>query len=72
MNSKLLPLGEMASRLGLQTKALREEAMRGGVPSVRVGDRGLLFDEDAVLAALKARATDARPQDGQEVRDGTT
>ena len=72
MNSKLIPLGEMAFRLGLQAKALREEAMRGGVPSVRVGERGLLFDEEAVQTALRARATTQQTTVCQEVGDATT
>jgi hypothetical protein len=66
---RLLPLGAMASHLGIQPKDLRQAAESGTVPCVRVGERGLLFDPKAVEHVLAERAataerrevTDARP-----------
>lgn len=52
----LLPIGPMASRIGVQPKELRAEADAGTIPCVRVGLRGLLFDPIHVEAALRARA----------------
>lgn len=53
---RLVPLGILASDLGLQAKALRESAERGEIPCVRVGERGLLFDRELVERVLLARA----------------
>lgn len=64
-NGALLPLRAMALRLGIHPRELRAEADRGGVPFVRVGSRGLLFDAELVLAHLRARAQPS--QTGEEV-----
>lgn len=52
-----MPLGILASDLGLQPRALREAAQAGTIPSIRVGSTGLLFDREAVERTLLARAT---------------
>jgi len=52
----LLPLGAMASLLGVQTRELRREALEGRLPCVRIGEGGLLFDPVAVVEALRERA----------------
>jgi len=53
---RLLPLGAMASELGIQAKDLRQAALAGTIPCVRVGERGLMFDSDAVERALLDQA----------------
>jgi hypothetical protein len=53
---RLVTLGNLASDLGLQPRALREAAEAGTIPSVRVGSRGLLFDRDLVQRVLLAHA----------------
>lgn len=59
----------MAGRIGVPPKELRSEAEAGTIPHVRVGERGLLFDPVAVMAALEARAkksAEASPNYGGE------
>lgn len=55
----------MSSHLGVRPQELRAEAQSGTIPHVRVGEHGLLFDPDAVLAELQRRAkqsaTESRP-----------
>ena len=53
---RLLPLGAMASRLGISPRDLREEALAGRVPCVSVGRGALIFDPDAVEESLARRA----------------
>jgi len=57
--AQLLSLRPMALRLGIHPRELRVEAEREGVPCVRVGARGLLFDPAAVLERLRQRAQPA-------------
>jgi hypothetical protein len=66
----LLSLGLMASQLGVRPQELRAEAEAGGLPCVRVGKRGLLFDPDRVFAVLAERAGDALPTNWREERSG--
>jgi excisionase family DNA binding protein len=51
----LLPLSRLAARLRLPADWLREEALAGRIPCLRVG-RKLLFNADAVEKALAERA----------------
>jgi hypothetical protein len=59
---KLLPLGPMAARLGIQSKDLRTEAENGAIPCVHVGDRALLFDPLEVERVLVERAASVQHQ----------
>ncbi len=63
----LLPLGAMASRLGIQPRDLREAAEAGAVPCVRLGQRGLMFDPSTVEQCLidRAGSTPVRQDPGQ-------
>jgi hypothetical protein len=54
---RLLPLGAMASQLGIQAKDLRQAAEAGTIPCVRVGERGLMFDPVIVEQALLDQAS---------------
>lgn len=70
---RLLPLGAMSARLGIAPKNLRLAAIAGTVPSIAVGKDGLLFEPEAVEAALLKRARRAQPESPegeQEVSDG--
>lgn len=53
---RLVPLGTLASDLGLQPRAIREAAEAGTIPCVRVGSTGLLFDRDLIERVLLKRA----------------
>jgi len=53
--NELLSLSRAARRLGVPAWWLRTEAVLGRVPALRAGQR-LLFDVDAVRAALLERA----------------
>lgn len=55
----LLPIGPMAAHLGLAPRELRAEAESGKIPHVKVGERGLLFDPERVLAVLTERARES-------------
>jgi len=52
---KLLTVGQMARRLRVPVKWLREEAEAGRVPHLKAG-RAILFDPEATEAALVKRA----------------
>ena len=54
MNTRLLTLGAMARRLGVETKWLRTEA-EAGLPHVKAG-KTLLFDPSTVEQILLNRA----------------
>ena len=56
MNIKLLTLGAMARRLGVETKWLRREAEVGILPHVKAG-KTLLFNPDVVEQILVERAS---------------
>jgi len=56
MNVKLLTLGAMARRLGVETKWLRGEAEAGLLPHVKAG-KTLLFNPRAVERILVERAS---------------
>jgi hypothetical protein len=58
---RLVPLGTLASDLGLQPRAIREAVEAGTIPAVKVGARGLLFDPRAVEDALLRQAEEAHP-----------
>lgn len=70
----LLALRPMAMRLGIHPRELRTEAEGGGVPCVRVGSRGLLFDPELVLASLarRARSVVQGVSDGRSAQDRST
>jgi hypothetical protein len=51
----LLPLNRLAARLRLPADWLRDEALAGRIPCLRIG-RKLLFSPDAVERALAERA----------------
>jgi hypothetical protein len=55
---ELLPLRRMATRLGVPSRWLREQAEIGKVPGLRAGDRWL-FVPDVASAAVRAMAGDA-------------
>ena len=61
MNTKLLTLGAMARRLGVESKWLREEAASGRLPHVKAG-KTLLFDPATVERILLGRAGQQRRQ----------
>lgn len=65
---QLLRLRQLARRFGLSSIWLREEAEAGRIPCLRAG-RTLLFDADAVEAALLARARQA-PTDPPRATEG--
>ena len=52
----LATLAEMASRLRLHPKELRREVEEGRLPAAKVGEKGLLFDPERVMALLRERA----------------
>ena len=54
---ELLPLRRMATRLGVPSRWLREQAEIGKVPGLRAGDRWL-FVPDVASAAVRAMAGD--------------
>jgi len=60
----------MASRLGISRSNLRQEALAGRLPCVRIGKDGLIFDPRAVEEELAARAR--RKAETKEQRDGFT
>ena len=55
---ELLPLQRMATRLGVPSRWLREQAELGKVPGLRAGNRWL-FVPDVASAAVRAMAGDA-------------
>ena len=65
-DERLLPLGAMALRLGIQAKDLRQAAEAGAVPCIRIGERGLLFDPEALLRVLEQRAREQAKAAGEE------
>lgn len=71
-DTRLLPLGAMASELGIAARNLRAEALSGRIPFVKVGGTSLLFDPDAVRRTLLERSKEAERSAGctnAEVRD---
>ncbi len=46
---------ELAARLGLAARDVRQAAARGEIPYLRVGESGLLFDQLAVVRALRGQ-----------------
>jgi hypothetical protein len=58
-------LAEMASRLRLHPQELRREVEEGGLPAVKVGLKGLLFDPRVVLRILQQRAQQAAGTAGE-------
>ena len=64
-SAELLPLAAVASRLGVATRDLRIEVERGTLPHVRVGERGVLLDLDAVQRVLRERAA-VRPGEAKK------
>lgn len=71
---RLLPLGVMSARLGIAARNIRLAAAAGDIPSISVGKDGLLFDPDAVEAALLKCSRCAKPAvakcDEEDQRDG--
>jgi len=65
-NPELLTASQMARRLRVQVRWLRDEAEAGRVPSLDVGNT-FLFNEQAVTAALAERAKQFQQE---EVGDG--
>jgi excisionase family DNA binding protein len=55
----VLPLYRLAARLRLPAGWLRQEAMAGRLPCLRIGRR-LLFNKEAVERALADRAASSR------------
>ena len=53
---ELLPLRRMATRLGVPSRWLREQAECGHVPGLRAGDRWL-FDPEVAAAAVRSMAS---------------
>ena len=54
---ELLPLRRMATRLGVPSRWLREQAETGKIPGLRAGNRWL-FVPDVASAAVRAMAGD--------------
>jgi hypothetical protein len=54
---ELLPLRRMATRLGVPSRWLRDQAVRGKVPGLQAGNRWL-FVPDVATAAVRAMACD--------------
>ena len=61
---KLLVLGSMARRLGVEPRWLRAEAEAGRLPHVKAG-RTLLFNPDIVEGLLIERASSRGQTDGR-------
>lgn len=57
----LLPLGAMATVLGVQPRELRHEAEAGRVPCVKIGLKCLLFDAQVVIETLLKKARTPQP-----------
>lgn len=49
---RLLTPAELAERFGLQEETIRRWARNGRIPFVRLGERTLRFDPDAVAAMV--------------------
>ncbi len=49
----LITAGELAAILGVSTHTVRHWARTGRIPCLRVGQKTLRFDRDAVLAAIR-------------------
>lgn len=49
----LITAGELAAVLGVTTHTVRHWARMGRIPCLRVGQKTLRFDRDAVLSAIR-------------------
>lgn len=63
---ELMPLNQMAARLGVPSKWLKERAEAGQVPGLRAGNRWL-FRHDVVLPIVAAMAA---PTDADGMKRG--
>jgi len=52
--TRLITTSELASRLGVTSDTIRKWTREGRIPCLRVGQKTLRFDADAVMAALSA------------------
>jgi excisionase family DNA binding protein len=55
-NEKLLTTAELARRLGVGRRKVRQMVKAGQIPSIQLGGSGLRFDWYQVLTALRAEA----------------
>ena len=53
MTGELLTAAELADRLAVSARTIREWARSGRIPEVRASERVRRFDYEAVVAALK-------------------
>lgn len=50
--TRFVPAGVLAARYGVSTASIRQAALEGKIPSIRLGEKTLLFDAAAVELAL--------------------
>lgn len=60
--TRLITTSELASRLGVTSDTIRKWTRDGRIPCLRVGQKTLRFDADAVMAVLEAN--DSRATEG--------
>lgn len=63
--NNLMTCTELAARLGLRSRDVKQAAEAGEIPSVKVGREGLLFDISAVARVLEARAGLTKEREGR-------
>ena len=59
MTTLYLNANQLAARLGVRPETILTWRRRGWIPSIQGGKRPVLFDEQAVISALKTRADEA-------------
>jgi len=57
-SSLLVTTRDLADFLGVTADTIRRWARAGRIPCLRVGQKTLRFDRDAVLAAIRAQGSD--------------
>jgi len=68
---EFVTLAEMAQRLRVHPGDLRREVEAGGLPAVRIGTKGLLFDPARVCLALRQRARGGNDREDGEANDAS-